>query len=184
MTMINPLDHEFAYDSIVLAGVRSPGKVTLSGHDRKIGWDIKRGSGQSGASMTRTSEDPVEVTCTFYLATREDFDAWPSFDGLIRSTTSGQTPKALDVYHPDLVANGITSVVLSSFGGVVHDGLGGQTVTVKLIEYRPPKPKGGSPNGSKTKKPSNVQPDPNDPNAAALAELAALTAQYKATPWG
>src|SRR5262245_14480099 len=107
MTMINPLDHEEVYDSIVLAGVRSPGRVTLSGHDRKIGWDIKKGPGTSGASMTRTSEDPVEFTASFYLSTREDFDAWPAFDGLIRSTTSGTKPKALDVYHPDLIANSI-----------------------------------------------------------------------------
>lgn len=180
MTMINPLDHEDIYNAIVLAGRRSPGVVTLSGHDRKIGWDIKKGNGQSGASMTRTSEDPIEFTCAFRLADREDFDAWPAFDGLIRSTVSGPTPKALDVYHPDLVMNGITSVVLSSFGGVLHDGKGGQTITVKLLEYRPPKSKGGSPNGSKTK-PKGVTPDPNQ---AALDELARLTQQYKDTPWG
>lgn len=178
MTMINPLDHEEVYDSVVLAGQRSPGTVTISGHDRKIGWDIKKGSGQSGASMTRTSEDPVEVTLAFFLATREQIDLWPAFDGLIRSTVSGPTPKALDIYHPDLVMNGITSVVLSSFGGVVHDGKGGQTITVKLLEYRPPKSKGGSPNASKTKA---VTPDPNQ---AALDELARLTKQYQETPWG
>jgi len=183
MTMINPLDFESVYDAVVLAGVRSPGKVTISGHDRKIGWDIKKGNGQSGASMTRTSEDPVAFTLTFYLANREDFDAWPSFLGLINSTVSGPTPKALDIYHPDLVEQGIVSVVKDTTQGTQHDGKGGQTKVVKLIEYRPPKNKGGSPSGSKTKKPG-VQPDPNDPNAAALAELARLTKQYQDTPWG
>ena len=180
MTVINPIDHGDAYDAVVLAGQRSPGVVKISGHDRKIGWDVKKGPGQSGASMTRTSEDPVEITLTFYLASPEDIEAWPAFDGLIRSSVSGAAPKALDVYHPDLVMNRISSLVLSSFGGVVHDGKGGQTITVKMMEYKPPKPKGGSPKGSKAKK----QPDPNDPNAAALAELARLTDEYARTPWG
>lgn len=180
MRVINPLDHDEVYSSIVLGGQRSPGVVKLSGHDRKIGWDVKKGKGQSGASMTRTSEDPIEFTCEFYLADQDDFDAWPAFDGLIRSTVSGATPKALDIYHPDLVMNHISSVVLSSFGGVVHDGKGGQTITVKLIEYKPPKPKGGSPSGSKT----NAKPKGPDPNQDLLDEIAKLTKQYEQTPWG
>lgn len=179
MSVMNPIEFDDLYNVIKLAGVASPGKVTLSGHDKKVGWDIKKGPGTSGASMTRTSEDPVEVTCTFYLATFEDIQAWPSFDGLIRSSTSGATPKALEIYHPDLVSQGITSVVLSSFGGVVHDGKGGQTIVVKLLEYKPPKAKGGSPTPK-----AKPQPDPNDPNAAALRQLDALTKQYAVTPWG
>lgn len=61
----NPLDDEDLYEGIVLAGKRSPGRVTLSGHDRVIGWDVKKGSGQSGATTTRTSEDPARVKCDF-----------------------------------------------------------------------------------------------------------------------
>lgn len=179
MTM-NPIEFEELYNSILLAGVRSPGSVKLSGHDRVIGWDEKKGSGQDGASVTRSSSGLAKVKCEFYLATLEEFAAWPSFDGLIRSSISGSAPKALDVYHPDLAVHGIVSVVLSSFGGVVHDGKGGQTITVEFLEYRPPKAKGGSPSGSKAKK----QPDPNDPNAAALAELDRLTKEYARTPWG
>lgn len=183
--MINPIEHEDVYDAIVLAGVRSPGKVTITGHDRKVGWDIKKGPGQSGASMTRTSEDPVAFTCTFHLATPEEFDAWPAFLGLINSTVSGPAPKALDIYHPDLTSQLIGAVVKDTVMGTVHDGKGGQTIAVKFIEYKPPKTKGGSPNGAKSKPAAKASnPDPNDPNAAALAELAALTKQYQETPWG
>ncbi len=182
--MPNPIDDPELYDSIVLGGVSSPGKVTLSGHDRKIGWDVKKGNGQAGASMTRTSEDPVVVTATFYLVKDEaqgidDFADWPAFDRLIRSTVAGPTPKALDVYHPDLAANDIKSLVLDTFGGVSHDGKGGQTIVVKFSEYKPPKPKGGSPKGSATAKAKTT-----DPNAEANAELERLIKQYQATPWG
>jgi hypothetical protein len=180
----NIIDDEEYYGSITLAGVRSPGRVTLSGHDRKIGWDIKKGAGQSGATTTRTSNDPIEFTATFYLLKDEaqgidDFELWDDFATLIYSTVAGKTPKALDIYHPDLAANDILSVVLSLFGGPVYDGKGGATIAVKFLEYKPAKAVGGSPSGSKTK-PKNE----NDPNAAMKAELEKLTKQYEQTPWG
>lgn len=173
------------YDSIVLGGVRSPGVVKITGHDRKIGWDIKKAPGQSGASTTRTSEDPIEFTCTFYLVSDpgqgiDDFARWdPEFATLIYSTILGASPKALDIYHPDLAANDIVSVVLASMGGAVHDGKGGVSYAVKFLEYRPAKSKGGSPSGSKTKTKIG-----QDPNAEALAELAKLRDEYNRTPWG
>jgi hypothetical protein len=181
----NPLDDEPLYDGIILGGVQSPGKCTLSGHDRKINWDVKAGAGQSGATTTLKDIPPIEFTCTFYLLRDDsqgidDLIDWPAFRELINSTVSGPKPKALDIYHPDLAANDIKSVVKASIGGVVHDGKGGQTIVVKFQEYKPPKPKGGSPNGSKTK---GKLPAPPDPDAEAKAQLAALTAQYQNTPW-
>jgi hypothetical protein len=177
MTMINPIDHEEAYDAVILGGKRSPGVVTITGHNHKVGWDIKTAKGQAGASMSRKSEEPVPFTCTFFLADREDRDAWPAFLGLINSTISGPEPKALDIYHPDLVEQGITSVVKAETQGTKHDGKGGQIKVVQLIQYRPPKKSGGSPKGSKAK-------PKNDPNAAAKAELERLLNEYQRTPWG
>lgn len=182
--MTNPVDNPELYDSIVVGGKRSPGVVTLSGHDRKIGWDVKKGPGQSGATTTRTSEDPAEVTCKFYLADDEEFTAWDSFEQVLKSTVSGANPQALDIYHPDLVSRDIKSIVLKTLGGVVHDGMGGQTISVVLLEYRPAKAKGGTPSGSQTKSKTDKAAQKDDPNAAALAELAALTEEYKRTPWG
>lgn len=173
----NPIEFEDLYTSIVLGGYTSPGQCKLSGHDRKINWDVKAGSGQSGASTTLKDIPLIEFTVTLFLADKDDFDAWPFFRDLLLSTVNGPKPKALDVYHPDLATNEINSVVLSSIGGVVHDGKGGQTITVKLQEYKPPKPKGGSPTGSKAAAKA-------DPNAAANAELAALTKTFEASPWG
>lgn len=173
----NPLDHPDLYDHIELGGVQSPGVVKLSGHDRKIGWDIKKGSGQSGATTTRSSDDPVEFTASFFLADAEDIAAWPTFLAVVKSTVSGKTPQALEVYHPDLAENGITSVVQATILGTVHDGMGGQTRAIKFLEYRPPVKKGGTPKGAKASAAKAA-----DPNQAALDEIARLTAQYQATP--
>jgi len=179
---LNPIDFEDLYNKIILGTTRSPGRVTLSGHDRELDWDVKVGPGTSGATTTLKSEKPTEFKATFQLIKDptlgiDDFEDWPAFHGLINSTVTGKTPKALDIYHPDLAANYITSVVKKSVGGMVHDGKGGATVVVTFLEYKPPKPKPVTPQGSKAKKTP-------DPDAAALAELEALTKQYQQTPWG
>jgi len=179
---VNVLDNEDLYNVIVLGGLQSPGKVTLSGHDRKHDWDVKGGPSLSGATTTLKSTLPIEFSASFYLLRDvtqgiDDYATWPAFLAKINSTIAGVKPKALAIYHPDLAANGITAVVKATVGGATYDGKGGMTVVVKFQEYMPPKKKGGTPSGaSKGQGP--------DPNAAAKAELEALTKQYQATPWG
>lgn len=180
---VNPIDNEELYNSIVLAGVKSPGKVTLSGHDRKVNWDVKSGPNLSGATTTIKDVPPIEFTASFYLLRDvtvgvDDLADWPAFLAVINSSISGSKPKALDIYHPDLASNEIVSVCKASVGGVVHDGKGGQTVVIKFQEYKPPKKKGGSPNGSKSS-PKKVV----DPDKAAKDEIDKLTKQYLSTPW-
>ena len=177
MSEPTPIDNEDLFNTIELAGRVSPGVVkSMTGHDRKVNWDVKDGAGQSGASSTLKSIPLRVVTVTFYLATDDDLYSWPAFRDILLSTVRGPKPIALDVYHPDLAAVNISSVTLANLGGPVHDGKGGQTIAVQLQEYAPPKPKGGSATGSKK---AAV-----DPNAAANAELAALTKKYNSTPWG
>jgi len=172
--MPNPIDNETLYDSILLANVRSPGQVTLSGHDRNQKWDVKDADGSGGASTTYKGEQIAQFTASFYLVKDpvldlDEFAEWATFAAIIRSSlpNSGK-PKALDIYHPDLAANDIKSVCQASIGGMVHDGKGGATVAVKFIEFRPAKKKGGAPSGSKS------NPKPPDPNADLKAQVAAL----------
>lgn len=179
MTAPDIIENSDLYDYLYLGGVRSPGVVKLSGHNRKVTWDVKSGHSLSGAQVTLKEVPPIEFTATFYLVNDpamalNDFDDWYTFLAVVESSVNGTKPKALDIYHPDLASQTppISSVVKAEVGGVVHDGKGGQTVAIKFQEYRPPKPKGGT--AAKGK----------DPDAAALAELAALTKQYQATPWG
>lgn len=174
----NP-DDDDSFDVLEVGGVESPGVVKLSGHDLNVDWDVKQANGAQGASTTLKGLPLREVTATIFLADEEDFDDWPAFRDELKATIAGGTPKAKDCYHPDLAANNINSVVLKSIGGTQHDGKGGRTIVVKLQEYKPPKPKGGSPSGSG----SGFHQGDNDPNAAAKAQIAQLTAQYQATPW-
>ena len=180
MTYPNIFDDEPLFNSILLNGVISPGKVTLSGHESKIAWDVKTGPALIGASVTFKGAPPVEFSASFYLVKDvtqgiDDFQAWPAFQAIIDSTIQANKPKALPIYHPDLVSNGILSVVKASVGGMMYDGKGGANIDVKFQVYKAPKFVPLTLKGSGT--------DP-DPNAAAKAEVARLTAQYKATPWG
>jgi len=181
----NPIDNEELFVSIDLGGVKSPGKVTLSGHDRKVTWDVKGGPGISGGTTTVKEIPAIEFTATFYLVKDvaqgiDDFAQWPAFQAAIESTVNGSTATAIDIYHPYLAAQNppIASVCKALVGGVVDDGKGGQTIVVKFQEYRPPKASGGTPSGSKSKS------EKDDPDAAALAEIAELTRLYQETPWG
>lgn len=173
--MPNPIDDPDLYDQILLGTTWSPGVVTLSGHDRKVDWDIKVAPGQKGATMTRKAEQPVEFSASFYLVRDvglglDEFAEWDEFAKLIDSTVAAKVPKALVIYHPDLARNGISKVVKGTIGGMTHDGKGGATVVVKFQEYRPPQKATGSPKTSPPKK---------DPNADVKAKLDALVAEYK-----
>jgi hypothetical protein len=189
-------DHDDVYSAIVLGSVRSPGVVTLSGHDRNEDWDIKAAKGQTGASSSLNGRPVGQFQATFYLASDEpdesganDFTRWDDFQRLIESTTSGPKPTALTIYHPDLARNGFTEVTNGGVGGMKHDQKGGATVVVKFLEYKPPKPK---PAAKATAKPAaavrhgvgvegefGAPPPKPDPNADAKRELAELVAKAR-----
>ncbi len=155
MSQPNPFDNPELFDSYVLGGVRSPGVVTFSGHDRDVGWETKKAVGKDGAKLTRKGHHPVKFTASHHLVVDkttgiDQITEWKSFRSVIKSTVEKSTPKALDIYHPDLARNRIFSVVLDKTGGMVHDGKGGATIVITYLEYKPPKvkkaigPTGGS----------------------------------------
>lgn len=182
---MNPYENPEQYTSIVLGGVRSPGVVTLFGHDRREEWDIKKAKGQDGASCSLNGKPISKFKASFYLLKDyasgvDDFVLWDEFQRLIETTTNGPKPVALPVYHPDLARLGFTEVVKGNVGGMMHDGKGGATVDVEFLEYKPAKPKPPKTASSKpgtTGAGGQYGPPPPDPNAAAKAELAALLEQ-------
>ncbi len=188
---MSELQDEDDLDFIVLGTTPSPGMVKLSGHDRYKNWDIQAAKGTTGASSNLNGDPIGQFTATFYLAKYDengvetgDFEYWESFRRLIESLTDGPKPTALPIYHPDLAANKFSEVTSGGIGAAVHDGLGGVSYAVKFLEYKPPKAK---PSSKATAKNAGAfvpggggqfgppPPPPPDPNAAAKAELAALT---------
>jgi hypothetical protein len=176
-----PGTHPLIYKSILLGTTFSPGTVTLSDYPRKHDWEDQKPKGTQGSVTVCHGQKNSGFTATFFLADLEDVEAWDEFAKLISSTVDGPKPKALPVYHPDLVRNRITDVVAAEIGTFVHDGKNGASITVKFIEFRPPKPKAaakpasGGRVGTTTIDTAASRPDPN---REAKRELDALTAQF------
>lgn len=176
--MPNPIDDEALYDVIDLNGTKSPGQVTLSGHDRNQKWDIKEPDGHGGATNSYKGEQISQFSASFYLVKDpvldiNEFAEWEAFAALIKSSlVKAGKPKSLPIYHPDLAANDIKSVCEASIGGMTHDGKGGATVVVKFIENRPAKKKAGTPVTAPKK---GV-----DPNADLKAQIDGLLKQAQA----
>jgi len=175
-----PYDFPELFSTIILGTVVSPGKVTLSEHDRKPDWDVQKAKGSTGASTKLTDAmPPGEFKATFELADFVEVAAWDTFQKVIESTFRGPSPVALPIYHPDLARNGFTEVVGASISGVAHDRTGKATVSVKFREYRPPKPKptqraGAKSNAGGAGGAGGAGKSKYDPNAVARKEFSEL----------
>ena len=188
MNGFTPHNFPELFGSLVLGTRRSPGSLTLTGHDRNQNWDVQSAKGQDGETSQLNGRKLGEFEASFYLASDQDDDRgsndfveWESFQKVIESTVAGPTPVALPIYHPDLSRNGFTEVVCAGISGLIWDDRGGATVKVKFREHRPPKPKKPAKAKSKasgTAKPGDPPAKP-DPNAEAKRELAGLVDEAK-----
>ncbi len=165
-----PVDTPDLWDSIILAGIKSPGIAEVTGGDREFGWEAKKSQGSDGATTTQGGAGLAKPKVKFLLWKEpgkvDHFEAWNMvFLPLLHSSQkavaakkttttqvvahAGKPPHALDIYHPDLAANGIRSVVVDNIGQLVDEGKGLSSCAVSFLEFRPPKPAGGTPGGSK-----------------------------------
>lgn len=163
-------------DHIVLAGRMSPGVCAIGDTGRPFKWDKKDAKGSSGATNTYQGEDLAEFDIVFSFwdwATQKA--EWDNFAKLL--PPSSPKPTALDIYHAELAAINVHSVVVTLIGKPVRASNGLRTVKVSFQQYREPKPSGGTPRGSATGSELNpngdfigppLPPDPVDAQIAAL----------------
>lgn len=170
-----PATHPDIY-RLLIGDKFSPVPCTVTGAERKHKWDVKAAGGATGEYIVNKGVAVARPVVTFYIADLADVEGWEEFQRLLESSVEGPKPKALFCVHPELLRNHITDLVVEEIGGFIQDGKNGATVTVKFIEYKPPKPKpAAKPDAGKK---SSSTPT-NDPNAARKAELAALLEQAK-----
>ncbi len=172
-----PYNNPDLYKSIHIGGMLSPGKVTLSGHDRVHDWEQQKAKGTVGEfTLNRGPKNVDGITASFALADLEDVEAWDEFQRMLNAAR--ESGKALLMFHPDTVRNLILDVVVRSIGGMQHNERGGATVVCKFSEYRPSKKKPATKAKAGTPQRQGTT-TVNDPNAAAKAELSALLAQAR-----
>jgi hypothetical protein len=155
---LDPINYAQEWDVIRVAGVKSPGRVSLSEIKRAHEWDVKKGKGVKGATITFVQKPPASFKATFelgYLALDgsggpQHFIDWAKFRPLFEYDPTRKAVIAVDIYHPSLADVDITSVVTESIGGIEHVGEGLYRVEVEFLEYFPQAPQNasGTPNGS------------------------------------
>lgn len=183
----NPLDNPEVWDVVVISGVTSPGIIkdgTLGEWKRTHDFDVKKGKGTLGATVTFTSKPPAEGSITFLLWTPDHFTAWDSFLPLLKYDPTKKAASAVDIYHPALDAIDIASVVCTKIGNVMHEGKQLYSITVDFLEYFP------TPNASAVSTPTGATgtpPPPNNPGnppanpgSAEEQQIAALLKQAQA----
>ncbi len=179
---LNPIANAESWHTVTIANEISPGACELSGFKRTYGWDIKKGKGTLGATLTFNESPPVEGTIKFMLWEDFHFVQWDDFRKHFKYDPTKKGASAVDIYHPSLADIDCKSVVCKSIGAIEHEGKGLYSISVELIEYHPPPKKSAvsTPDGSKsntTAKTSGVTPDPIAD--AQQAEIKRLLAEAK-----
>jgi hypothetical protein len=178
----DPITNPKAWSVLYIGNTASPGiidKDGIQGFARKIGWDVKKGKGAKGATMTLESAPPSTGSFRFVASTPADFVAWDSFLPLLKYTNVIADKQAVAIYHPCLVDVGVSAVVVEEITPWRHVGLGKYVRTISFIEWTPPPKKSivATPVRAKEtgSKPAGDPPDPvADAQQATIAALLKL----------
>lgn len=156
MEGINPVETPSIYDFVVLGAEVTPGIAEVTGFDRPYKWDAKEPKGSSGAETRYQGKGLVKGKIRIKLWLPEHFAAWDAMKAKISPPEGAKSPEALGILHPVPNDNEVFSVVIEKIGGVTAIGSKGlHAVDIELLEYRKPKPSGGSPKP----KPATGSPD-------------------------
>lgn len=146
-------------DYILLGGLRSPGKATVTrpGSPRK--WDKRSGYATSGAWLIFMGADLT--TFDVILEMTDDDSDWldePAFSRLLATPPIGTFAKAMDIGHPALNRPPVlvTSAVVLDAGAWEQDDDGLWTMRIAFSAYRAPLPAIGKPKASIPNAPGKV----------------------------
>jgi len=175
-----------AWIQATLSGVPTPGTIArdgMRGFERKTGWDIKKGKGVQGATLTLKDAPPVVGSVTLQLVTAQDFSDYDDFvEQVLSLSPTAQSANGLSWYYPEHSAIGLTTVVVQHYTGPKNKGGGMYHATFELLEWSPP-PAVSIVKTVAATSPDNpesvVAPKPQDPRIAAReAQIAALQGAY------
>ncbi len=185
---VNPIDNPQVWDVVIVGGYYSPGRCEVSEFKRAHEFDVKKGKGTLGATVTFVGRPPAKGSIKFFLWTPGHFFQWDIFRQILKYDPTKKKVTAIDIYHPSLADIELNSVVVESIGNIVPEGGVGSglfSITVELLEYFPP-PKASAvstPNGSaSTSSGTGAAPGKTAPAAvdAQQQQIAALLAQAQA----
>lgn len=179
--MANPFLNSPAFDYVLIAGIKSPGKAKVTGGGRANKWDEQKPSGSSGASLTYKGRDLVKFKVSFEFIKSTEYAEWQDkFAPILKKEPNSKAPQALQFYHPFITDElDVKAVVVEKVYQPEESGNNIITVNVDFIEYAPPKPSSSPIKGAKDKGGSKKQPVAKDELDKALdAERAEFNKNY------
>lgn len=165
MSILNPFDNPRAWSSTVIGGVTSPGLAIVGEFKRANEWDVKKGKGTVGGTLTFVQKPPAKGTITYWIWTREQFDEFDVYLDLLNYDPTKKDVQAVDIFHPSLAKIKLKSLVTESIGNIIHAGKGKYTCAVEFLEYFPSPPKNmvKTPSTSKPTTPGTTPGTVSDP---------------------
>lgn len=158
------------HEAFIVCGIAAPGLAIVTGAERPYKWDVKEAKGSSGATTTYQGEGIVKVKVELLLwkdgtdpaDPTDHFAEWDSFRDLLRTGLREKNLRALDVLHPALVDIDVYAMAVERIGQLVPKGGGLFSASFDLVEYKPPKKAGGTPQGSKGSAAGGAAPTAKD----------------------
>lgn len=168
----NPLDEPA--DQIWLSQVWSPGLCDIVGADSPREWDERKGYGLSGSIAWFKGVGLAHFSVRLRLYTSEDWEQWAVFKPLVDRPPYGRRPRALDIWHPLLVDQGIYAIGVENLAQPEQTADGEWTIDIKMIEYRLPKYSLAMPDGAAA--------TPADPFEQTIERLTKVATDLLAAP--
>jgi hypothetical protein len=189
----DPVQFPKEWDTVLVAGVRSPGIATVGEFKSRGPWDEKKGKGQMFATLTYTGKNLRRGEITFLLRAGPnpstpgqnytDLQQWITFSALFQYDSSAKQvqAQAVAIYHPALKMINLTSVIAEDTPSPVRvrDGDTLYRVVLPLLEWAPtPKtPAVSTPTGAKANPPGSTNPPGRQPSPAVKALQDAIAAE-------
>jgi hypothetical protein len=134
------MDHESSELNYVLVnGVRSPGRATISGVNLPFKWTIQDQYGADAAVMTYHGRGLCKFTLTLWLWEESHFISFPSFMKLIQPPENKALPFVVQMQHPILAAAGIAAVTPLEITMPQRQSNGVWIATANMTEWRKPR---------------------------------------------
>ena len=160
-------------DAIKSGGDWSPGLAVVRKAGIPVTWDKRKGYGYAGAWIIYTGDDLSEFEVEFTFTTQTQINEWKVWAKkyLTKASQAASNasflpgpnqPKAIGIYQPQLAEVGIDKVVWKNIHQFDQPAIGKWVKVVEFIQFKPPKPLLGRPNGA-TPSASKVTPVAQDP---------------------
>lgn len=143
--MIDPTSDALNY--VVVSGVRSPGRASISGASIPYEWEVQKAYGMSGGVTIFKGRGIAKFTLTITLWDPLHFVAWEAFAKLLEPPKPG-LKLVVEMSYPTLADLGIKAVAVENLGALERQSNGVWTSASSLLEYRPPLPALVKPRGS------------------------------------